>query len=60
MKHGKQAEGRVSVNKRAVYDRAMESIVLASTDQHYAIARRLFGAYQRTVEEFASDAEICA
>ncbi len=38
----------------------MESVVTASTDQHYAITRRLFGAYQRAVEKFASDTEICA
>ncbi len=38
----------------------MESVVLASTDEHYATTRRLFGAYQRAVAEFASDAEICA
>ncbi len=38
----------------------MESIVIASTDEHFASTRRLFGAYQRAVAEFASDAEICA
>ena len=38
----------------------MESIVAALTDEHYAVTRRLFGAYQRAVEEFASDTEICA
>ena len=38
----------------------MESVVIASTNEHYAIVRRMFGAYQRAVAEFASDAEICA
>ena len=38
----------------------MESVVIAATDLHFAISRRLFGAYQRAVAEFASDAEICA
>ncbi len=38
----------------------MESVVNVTSDQHYALVRRLFGAYQRAVAEFASDAEICA
>lgn len=38
----------------------METVVTVSTDEHFAVTRRLFGAYQRAVTEFASDAEICA
>jgi hypothetical protein len=38
----------------------MESIGFASSDADYAVLRRLFGAYQRSVEEFASGTEICA
>lgn len=38
----------------------MDSVLVASTGEHFAVARRLFGAYQRAVAEFASDAEICA
>ncbi len=38
----------------------MESVVFASTDDHFAFTRRLFGAYKRAVAEFASEAEICA
>ena len=38
----------------------MELVVTASTDEHFTITRRLFGAYQRAMAEFASDAEICA
>jgi hypothetical protein len=30
------------------------------TDAQLASARRLFGAYRRAAENFASDAEICA
>ncbi len=38
----------------------MGPVVVVSTNEHYAITRRLFGAYQRAVAEFASEAEICA
>ncbi len=42
------------------YGAPMASIVLATTDQHVAAVRRLFGAYRRAVLTFASDAEVCA
>jgi hypothetical protein len=31
-----------------------------SKAEHYLAVRRLFGAYRRAVEEFASAAEVCA
>jgi hypothetical protein len=38
----------------------MTTIEHVSTGAQYASTRRLFGAYRRAVESFASDAEICA
>lgn len=38
----------------------MELIAAATTPTDFGTTRRLFGAYQRAVAQFASDSEICA
>jgi len=38
----------------------VETITIVSSPHELAAVRRLFGAYRRAVEEFASAADICA
>jgi hypothetical protein len=38
----------------------MEQIEIVSSKVEYGQVRRLFGAYRRAVEQFATAAEVCA
>lgn len=41
-------------------EQCVDEIRVVTSPQQYAAVRRLFGAYRRAVEEFASAAEVCA
>lgn len=52
---------RATLAQRGLYGCRMEfSISKASIGGQFAAVRRLFGAYQREVTTFASEAEVCA